>query len=339
MDAGAGRLDDVVPLENAAMANRTFIEWDKDDIDALGLMKVDVLALGMLSCIRKAFTMMDDLRAAQGVSAPPLALATLPDEDDGVFDMLCRGDSIGVFQVESRAQMNMLPRLKPACFYDLVIEVAIVRPGPIQGDMVHPYLRRRDGLEPEDYPAPHPDFGRPDELREVLGRTKGVPLFQEQAMKLAIVAAALARGAVRLHAWVYAIETGEVYAYDPEDGQYERIEGKLVPCQRGYHLFEAPKILSWIGPALWEAEYEGEIVHDLAIAAAAVLGQLSLEAPTVAWTSWSRTLRATVDALLPLRIGTEVVVEMVGDLGPPHLQHEAARSTQQLAAFEQFPGA
>jgi error-prone DNA polymerase len=103
--------------------------------------------------------------------------------------MLCRADSVGVFQVESRAQMNMLPRLKPRCFYDLVIEVAIVRPGPIQGDMVHPYLRRRDGLEPEEYPAPHPDHGSPDELREVLGRTKGVPLFQEQAMKLAMVAA------------------------------------------------------------------------------------------------------------------------------------------------------
>jgi error-prone DNA polymerase len=182
------RLDETVPVHNAAMANRTFIEWDKDDIDALGLMKVDVLALGMLSCIRKAFTMMDDLRAAQGVSAPPLALATLPDEDNGVFDMLCRGDSIGVFQVESRAQMNMLPRMRPRCFYDLAIQVAIVRPGPIQGDMVHPYLRRRQVREAVDFPSPAAPHN-PNELRDVLGKTLGVPLFQEQAMKLAIVAA------------------------------------------------------------------------------------------------------------------------------------------------------
>ena len=178
-----GRLDEIVPIGNAAMADRTFIEWDKDDIDTLGLMKVDVLALGMLSCIRGAFAL---LREHDGIA---LGLADVPREDAAVYDMLCRGDSIGVFQVESRAQINMLPRLRPREFYDLVIQVAIVRPGPIQGDMVHPYLRRRAGQEAVIFPSPAPEFGHADELRDVLGRTKGVPLFQEQAMKIAIVAA------------------------------------------------------------------------------------------------------------------------------------------------------
>jgi error-prone DNA polymerase len=172
------RLDETVPIHNAAMPDRTFIEWDKDDVDALGLMKVDILALGMLTCIRKAFDMID----------PALTLSTVPDSDEAVWDMLCTGDSIGVFQVESRAQINMLPRMRPRCFYDLAIQVAIVRPGPIQGDMVHPYLRRRQGRETVEFPSPCPPHD-PDELREVLGKTLGVPLFQEQAMKLAIVAA------------------------------------------------------------------------------------------------------------------------------------------------------
>ncbi|MBM3624431.1 MAG: DNA polymerase III subunit alpha, partial [Alphaproteobacteria bacterium] len=178
-----GRLDELTPIANAAMPERTFIEWDKDDIDALGLMKVDVLALGMLTCIRKCF---DYLRAHEGKD---MGLADVPTEDAATYDMLCRGDSIGVFQVESRAQMNMLPRLKPREFYDLVIQVAIVRPGPIQGNMVHPYLRRRSGSEPVVYPSPAPAHGPADELRKVLEKTKGVPLFQEQAMKLAMVAA------------------------------------------------------------------------------------------------------------------------------------------------------
>ena len=172
------RLDETVPIGNAAMADRTFLEWDKDDIDALGLMKVDVLALGMLSAIRKA---MDILGIAD--------MADIPREDPAVYAMLSKADSVGVFQVESRAQMSMLPRLKPAEFYDLVIEVAIVRPGPIQGDMVHPYLRRREGSEPVSFPAPDPAHGPPDELAGVLGKTLGVPLFQEQAMRLAIEAA------------------------------------------------------------------------------------------------------------------------------------------------------
>lgn len=188
------RLDETVPIHNAAMKDRTFIEWDKDDIDALGLMKVDVLALGMLTCIRKSFELIDkfDLlnKAIDDVKGEPgkLTLATVPAEDSDVYDMLCKGDSIGVFQVESRAQINMLPRLKPREFYDLVIQVAIVRPGPIEGDMVHPYLRRRSGKEAVVFPSPSPPHDA-NELREVLGRTKGVPLFQEQAMKLAITAA------------------------------------------------------------------------------------------------------------------------------------------------------
>ena len=144
----AGRLTEVVPIGNAAMEDRTFIEWDKDDLDALGLLKVDVLALGMLTCIRKAFALIKEHYGND------ITLGTVPRDDPAVYDMLCRADSIGVFQVESRAQMNMLPRLKPRCFYDLVIEVAIVRPGPIQGDMVHPYLRRRSGVEPVDFPSP-----------------------------------------------------------------------------------------------------------------------------------------------------------------------------------------
>ena len=176
------RLDELVPIHNAAMADRTFIEWDKDDIDALGLMKVDVLALGMLSCIRRAF---EFIETNCGHS---YTLDNVPGEAPDVYRMLQRGDSIGVFQVESRAQMNMLPRLKPAEFYDLVIQVAIVRPGPIQGDMVHPYLRRRQGREAVNFPSPKPPHD-PDELKNVLGKTLGVPLFQEQAMKLAITAA------------------------------------------------------------------------------------------------------------------------------------------------------
>jgi len=170
----AGPLEEVMPICNAAMDDRTFVEWDKDDLAELGMLKIDVLALGMLSCIRRAFEFMEQHYDR------PLALDTLPSEDPRVYDMLCRADSVGVFQVESRAQMSMLPRLKPQNFYDLVIEVAIVRPGPIQGDMVHPYLRRRDGIEPEVYPS--------EELKAVLSKTKGVPLFQEQAMRIAIVA-------------------------------------------------------------------------------------------------------------------------------------------------------
>jgi error-prone DNA polymerase len=217
-----GRLDETVPIGNAAMEDRTVIEWDKDDIDTLGILKVDVLGLGMLTCIRKA---LDLLAAWYGQR---YTLASVPREDSAVYDMLCKADSIGVFQVESRAQMNMLPRLRPRCFYDLVIEVAIVRPGPIQGDMVHPYLRRRDGLEPEIYPAPHPAFGPADELRQVLGRTRGVPLFQEQAMKLAMVAAEFTPGELN--------ELRKAMATFRRRGTIGRLEQKMVSrmVERGY---------------------------------------------------------------------------------------------------------
>ncbi|KAJ57418.1 DNA polymerase [Actibacterium mucosum KCTC 23349] len=170
-----GRLDELVPVENATMEDRTVICWDKDDIDSLGILKVDVLALGMLTCIRKAFDLITQHHQTS------FTLATLPPEDPDVYDMLCEADSIGVFQVESRAQMNFLPRMRPRNFYDLVIEVAIIRPGPIQGDMVHPYIRRRNGEEEVSFPS--------DALGEVLGRTLGVPLFQEQAMQIAIIGA------------------------------------------------------------------------------------------------------------------------------------------------------
>ncbi len=178
-----GPLTETVPIGNGAMADRSFIEWDKDDIDALGILKIDVLALGMLTCLQKGF---DLLREHHGRD---LTLATCPREDPRVYDMLVKGDSLGVFQVESRAQMSMLPRLKPRCFYDLVIEVAIVRPGPIQGDMVHPYLKRRRGDEAVMIPRPAPEHGPPDELSSILERTLGVPIFQEQAMKIALDAA------------------------------------------------------------------------------------------------------------------------------------------------------
>ncbi len=173
-------LCELVPIENAAMADRTVIEWDKDDIDALGMLKVDVLGLGMLTCIRKAFELIEQHHGRS------LSLATVEPEDPAVYDMICAADTVGVFQIESRAQMSMLPRLRPRCYYDLVIEVAIVRPGPIQGDMVHPYLRRRNGQEPVTYPSA--------QVKHVLQRTLGVPLFQEQVMSLAVVAAGFSPG-------------------------------------------------------------------------------------------------------------------------------------------------
>ncbi|MEH6646402.1 error-prone DNA polymerase [Sulfitobacter sp.] len=175
-------LTEMVPIGNGAMPERSFIEWDKDDIDALGIFKVDILALGMLTCIAKVFDLMEAHYEVQH------DLASVPSDDADTYDMLCAGDSLGVFQVESRAQMAMLPKLRPRRFYDLVIEVAIVRPGPIQGDMVHPYLRRRQGIERVSYPAPGPEYPQ-DELLKILGRTLGVPIFQEQAMKIAIDAA------------------------------------------------------------------------------------------------------------------------------------------------------
>ena len=173
-------LNRMVPIENAAMPERTVIQWDKDDLDALGLLKVDCLALGMLSAIHRCFDLL------QGYYGVQMDMDRVPAEDPRVYDMISRADTMGVFQIESRAQMSMLPRLRPACFYDLVIEVAIVRPGPIQGNMVHPYLRRRQGLEPVSYPS--------EAVRGVLERTLGIPIFQEQVIKLAMVAAGFTPG-------------------------------------------------------------------------------------------------------------------------------------------------
>ncbi|HEV7612809.1 MAG TPA: error-prone DNA polymerase [Steroidobacteraceae bacterium] len=180
-----GRLDELVPIENAAMPDRTVIEWDKDDLDALGLLKVDVLALGMLSAIRRTFQLINEF-GGSSAAAGKLDLAAVPSEDKAVYEMICRADTVGVFQIESRAQMAMLPRLRPKNYYDLVIEVAIVRPGPIQGEMVHPYLRRRSGEEAVTYPS--------KAVEAVLKRTLGVPIFQEQVMQLAIVAAGFSPG-------------------------------------------------------------------------------------------------------------------------------------------------
>jgi DNA-directed DNA polymerase III PolC len=180
------RLDELVPIENASMDERTVIQWDKDDLDTLGLLKVDVLALGMLSAIRRSFQLINDFGGSAALPRRELALENVPSEDPVVYDMICRADTVGVFQIESRAQMSMLPRLRPRNFYDLVIEVAIVRPGPIQGEMVHPYLRRRNGEEAVTYPSP--------QVEAVLKRTLGVPIFQEQVMQLAIVAAGFSPG-------------------------------------------------------------------------------------------------------------------------------------------------
>jgi error-prone DNA polymerase len=215
-------LDETVPIENAAMEKRKVIEWDKDDLDVLDMLKVDVLGLGMLSCLRRGLDLLEKSYAIRHT------LSSIPEDEPAVYNMLSRADSIGVFQVESRAQMSMLPRLRPEKFYDLVIEVAIVRPGPIQGDMVHPYLRRKEGLEPVDIPSPGPEFGPEDELEKVLGRTLGVPLFQEQAMQIAMVAAKFsAVEASKLRRSMATFQrTGEVKLF-----KTRFIEGM---CNRGY---------------------------------------------------------------------------------------------------------
>ena len=223
-----GPLSRLVPIENAAMQGRSVIQWDKDDLQTLGLLKVDCLALGMLSAIRRAFDLINGWRGAE----PPLGMQQVPAGDAAVYAMIQRAETTGVFQIESRAQMAMLPRLKPACFYDLVIEVAIVRPGPIQGDMVHPYLRRRQGLEPVVYPSP--------EVEEVLGRTLGVPIFQEQVIKVAMVAAGFSPGeADRLRRSIAAWR---------RRGTLQQFESRLVEgmVARGYEESFARRIYQQI---------------------------------------------------------------------------------------------
>jgi error-prone DNA polymerase len=217
-----GKLSDLCPILNARMEDRTNIEWNKDDIDALGFLKIDVLALGMLTCIRKAFDL------AKKHYDLDLTLANIPQDDPAVYEMVSHADTIGVFQIESRAQQSMLPRLRPKCFYDLVIEVAIVRPGPIQGDMVHPYLRRRNGEEPVEYPS--------KELEEILSRTLGVPLFQEQAMKIAIVAAGFTP--------TEADELRRSMATFKMNGMISRFERKLIDgmTRNGYSIEYAKRV-------------------------------------------------------------------------------------------------
>jgi intein/homing endonuclease len=219
-------LHELVPVENAAMPERTVIQWDKDDLEELGLMKVDVLGLGMLSAVRRSFELIEKF------SGTKLALATVPSEDAGVYEMIGRADTMGVFQIESRAQMAMLPRLRPNCYYDLVIEVAIIRPGPIQGDMVHPYLRRRSGEEQVTYPS--------KEVEQVLERTLGVPIFQEQVMQLAIVAAGFTPGE--------ADQLRRAMAAWRRSGDLERFEQRLIRgmIERGYNEEFAERIFSQI---------------------------------------------------------------------------------------------
>ncbi|MEM7442970.1 MAG: error-prone DNA polymerase [Pseudomonadota bacterium] len=228
-------LCEVVPIGNAAMDDRTFVEWDKDDLDALNILKVDVLSLGMLTCLARCFAL-----ARQHYGFNYTLAGFHPMTDKATYDMLQQGDSIGVFQVESRAQMNMLPRLKPKDFYDLVIEVAIVRPGPIQGDMVHPYLRRRDELEPVEYPSPSPEHGKSDELRRILEKTLGVPIFQEQAMRIAIEAAKF--DAEEANDLRYAMATFR------RRGTIEQLEEKMVGrmIERGYDPDFAARCFSQI---------------------------------------------------------------------------------------------
>jgi len=318
------RLDEIVPIGNAAMDDRTFIEWDKDDIDRLRIMKVDVLALGMLTCIRKAFELMKEH------SDVDLNLATVPREDSVVYDMLCAGDAIGVFQVESRAQMNMLPRLKPREFYDLVIEVAIVRPGPIQGDMVHPYLRRRNGVEKVEYPSPSPEHGPADELVKVLGKTNGVPLFQEQAMKLAIVAAKFTpdeanglRRAMATFRHMGTIHTfgdkmignmvARGYTRDFAERCFKQIEGFGTygfPESHAASFAQLVYVSAWIkchypaafGCALLNSQPMGfyapaEIVRD------AREHHVEVRPIDVSFSEWDNTLEAREDGTLALRLG------------------------------------
>ena len=219
-------LSELVPIENATMPERTVIQWDKDDLEELGLLKVDVLGLGMLSAIRRSFELIESFRGSR------LTMAHVPAEDPEVYGMIARADTMGVFQIESRAQMAMLPRLRPRCFYDLVIEVAIVRPGPIQGDMVHPYLRRRNGEEPITYPS--------DAVRRVLERTLGVPIFQEQVMQLAIVAAGFTPGE--------ADQLRRAMAAWRRRGDLDRFEQRLINgmSERGYNQEFAERIFNQI---------------------------------------------------------------------------------------------
>jgi error-prone DNA polymerase len=323
-------LDTIVPIGPAAMKDRSFIEWDKDDLDTLRIMKVDVLALGMLTCIRKAF---DLIHAHSSGRKPKYTLATVPKERAYVYEMLQKADAIGVFQVESRAQMNMLPRLRPEKFYDLVVEVAIVRPGPIQGGMVHPYLKRRKEKRDNpgkvfDYPRPGPGH-KQDELRHVLDKTLGVPLFQEQAMKLAIVAARFtpdqANGLRRAMATFRHLGTIDQYrdlfiggmvgrGYDPDFAQscFKQIEGfgsYGFPESHAASFALLVYVSAWIkkrfpaafAAALLNSQPMGFYAPAEIVRCAREHGVTAL-APDAAFSDWNCTLERT-PAGLALRLG------------------------------------
>jgi error-prone DNA polymerase len=329
-------LDSIVPIGPAAMADRSFIEWDKDDLDTLRIMKVDVLALGMLTCIRKAF----DLIHAHGSGhTAKLGLATVPKEQPEVYDMLCRADAIGVFQVESRAQMNMLPRLRPREFYDLVVEVAIVRPGPIQGGMVHPYLKRRK-LKLEnpgkvfDYPKPGKQYPQ-DELKHVLGKTLGVPLFQEQAMRIAIVAAKFtgdeANGLRRAMATFRHVGTIHTFqekfisrmtarGYDPAfvESCFEQIRGfgsYGFPESHAASFALLVYVSAWIkchhpaafAAALLNSQPMGFYAPAEIVRCARDNGKVTVLAPDAAFSHWDCTLERDAKGKLCLRLGLRLL--------------------------------
>ncbi|MDP9083401.1 MAG: error-prone DNA polymerase [Pseudomonadota bacterium] len=343
-----GRLDEVVPIENATMPDRTVIEWDKEDLDALGLLKVDVLALGMLSAIRRAFQLINGFDGSAG--AGELDLASVPSEDPAVYDMICRAETTGVFQIESRAQMSMLPRLRPRNYYDLVIEVAIVRPGPIQGEMVHPYLRRRSGEEAVTYPS--------KQVEAVLNRTLGVPIFQEQVMQLAIVAAGFSAGeADRLRRAMAAWK---------RKGGLEPFQRQLIDgmAQRGYPESFAQQIFNQI---LGFGEYGFPESHAASFAllvytsawlkhhapaafcAALVNSQpmgfyapaqlvrdarsngVEVRAVDVVKSDWDCTLERRIDGTAALRLGLRLVKQLSGEGAARLLAARAVRAFASIA--------
>jgi error-prone DNA polymerase len=344
-----GRLDELVPIENAAMPDRTVIEWDKDDLDALGLLKVDVLGLGMLSAIRRAFQLVNDFGGSSQV-AGELDLARVPREDKAVYDMICRAETTGVFQIESRAQMSMLPRLRPQNYYDLVIDVAIVRPGPIQGEMVHPYLRRRSGEEAVTYPSAA--------VEAVLKRTLGVPIFQEQVMQLAIVAAGFSPGeADRLRramaAWKRkgGLEPFQQQLIDgmrergyPESFAHQIFNQILGFGEYGFPESHAASFALLVYTSAWLKHYE-----PAAFCAALVNSQpmgfyapaqlvrdarsngVEVRAIEVARSDWDCTLERRVDGRPALRLGLRLVKQLSSEGAARLLAARAMRAFDSIA--------
>ncbi len=344
-----GRLDELVPIENAAMPDRTVIEWDKDDLDALGLLKVDVLGLGMLSAIRRAFHLVNDFGGSAAMTGT-LDLASVPGEDKAVYEMICRADTTGVFQIESRAQMSMLPRLRPQNYYDLVVEVAIVRPGPIQGEMVHPYLRRRNGEEAVTYPS--------KDVEAVLKRTLGIPIFQEQVMQLAIVAAGFSPG--------QADQLRRAMAAWKRKGGLEPFQRQLIDGmrERGYEESFAQQIFKQI---LGFGEYGFPEAHAASFAllvytsawlkhyepaafcAALINSQpmgfyapaqlvrdarshgVEVRAVDVAVSNWDCTLERRADGRPALRLGLRMVKHLSADGGARLLAARALRAFDSIA--------